>query len=119
MARVMKNQVSLEWARKLGQAVEAWRKERGMIPTKLAQMLGGMSTDRLYAIRVAKNMSDKIAEYAAIHLLTGLKESDPRLVPPKIGGTGRKTPRVWSNARYQRWLKESDGYPIKWTQILH
>lgn len=105
----MKDERSLAWAMELAKALKAWCKTEGIVPSKLAKILG-IREGIWYSIISGRSMASDALNYAKVYLWTGLAQADPRKVPPqKLVGVliGKTKVRAWTEATFNTWL----GHP--------
>lgn len=101
------DQESLRWAKELSNALKAWCKEEGVVPSELAKILGIRQTI-WYSIISGRSMSSDVENYAKVYLWTSLTQADPRNVPAqKLTGVlkGNTKPRAWTGKQFDQWLR--------------
>lgn len=112
------NQTALQWKAALKTALHTWCSHNGWIPaTKLQERLDIAPREkwsRIYNGDVIAGEADRVF-YARIYHFTGLKEADPRTIPPRYikipRGGGMFQGRNWSEGEWRKWLeKEGTKY---------
>ncbi len=107
---VVPNQ-KIPWAENLAKALDGWCKEHRYLPkNRLAHDLN-ITPKAWQHISAGKSINTSPEIYAALCLRTGLKEADPRTIPPRVGYSPRNQQkfsieRAWTEEQWQTWLKE-------------
>lgn len=111
----MNNDQRLEWSRALSLALKAWLRKEGYTPAKRLATELGIDSSTWGRIASGSGITQKKEVYAKIFARTGLREADPRSVPPIVITLPRGGETIRSismeESEFQEWMdKEGKKY---------
>lgn len=108
---------SQEWQKNLERELRSWFKKNGIMqPLPWAKKLG-ITVGKWGMIINSHGISDDPTIYAKLYLLTGLSETDPRKIPPRLnvrtaGRPGKGQKRVMAEIERRMTEQEWEGWKV-------